>query len=122
MSTHMLTTEELLHETPEALNEEESVKDTHTLTPELLRKMNAYWRAANYVSVGQIYLYENPLLKEPLKLEHVKPLVVSHWGTTPGQNFIYVHLNRIIKKYDLNMFYIAGPGHGGPAIVGNVYL
>jgi xylulose-5-phosphate/fructose-6-phosphate phosphoketolase len=84
--------------------------------------MNAYWRAANYVSVGQIYLYENPLLKEPLKLEHVKPLVVSHWGTTPGQNFIYVHLNRAIKKYDLNMFYIAGPGHGGPAIVGNVYL
>jgi phosphoketolase len=70
--------------------------------------MNAYWRAANYVSVGQIYLYENPLLKEPLKLEHVKPLVVSHWGTTPGQNFIYVHLNRIIKKYDLNMFYVAG--------------
>ena len=84
--------------------------------------MNAYWRAANYLSVGQIYLYANPLLKEPLKLEHVKPLVVSHWGTTPGQNFIYVHLNRAIKKYDLNMFYIAGPGHGGPAIVGNVYL
>ena len=122
MPTDMLTTEELLHETPEALSKEESVKDSHTLTPELLRKMNAYWRAANYVSVGQIYLYENPLLKEPLKLEHVKPLVVSHWGTTPGQNFIYVHLNRVIKKYDLNMFYIAGPGHGGPAIVGNVYL
>src|ERR1035437_7898550 len=92
------------------------------LSPELLRKMNAYWRAANYLSVGQIYLYDNPLLKKPLKLSHVKPLVVGHWGTTPGQNFIYVHLNRVIKKYDLDMFYIAGPGHGGPAIVGNVYL
>lgn len=93
-----------------------------TLSPELLQKINAYWRAANYLSVGQIYLYDNPLLKEPLKLEHVKPLVVGHWGTTPGQNFIYVHLNRVIKKYDLHMFYIAGPGHGGPAIVSNVYL
>ena len=93
-----------------------------TLTPDLLQKMNAYWRAANYLSVGQIYLYDNPLLKEPLKLSHVKPLVVGHWGTTPGQNFIYVHLNRVIKKYDLDMFYVAGPGHGGPAIVGNVYL
>ncbi len=93
-----------------------------TLSPSLLQKMHAYWRAANYLSVGQIYLYDNPLLKEPLKLEHVKPLVVGHWGTTPGQNFIYVHLNRIIKKYDLDMFYVAGPGHGGPALVGNVYL
>src|SRR5579871_3523331 len=92
------------------------------LSPELLRRMNAYWRAANYLSVGQIYLYDNPLLKEPLTLAHVKPLVVGHWGTTPGQNFIYVHLNRVIKKYDLDTFYIAGPGHGGPAIVGNVYL
>ncbi len=87
-----------------------------------LRRTNAYWRAANYLSVGQIYLYDNPLLKQPLKLSHVKPLVVGHWGTTPGQNFIYVHLNRIIKKYDLDMLYVAGPGHGGPAIVGNVYL
>ena len=84
--------------------------------------MDAYWRAANYLSVGQIYLYDNPLLKEPLKLSHVKPLVVGHWGTTPGQNFIYVHLNRVIKKYDLDMFYVAGPGHGGPALVGNTYL
>jgi xylulose-5-phosphate/fructose-6-phosphate phosphoketolase len=92
------------------------------LSREQLRKIHAYWRAANYLSVGQIYLYDNPLLKEPLKLSHVKPLVVGHWGTTPGQNFIYAHLNRVIKKYDLNMFYIAGPGHGGPAIVGNVYL
>ena len=92
------------------------------LDPDELHKMNAYWRAANYLSVGQIYLYGNPLLREPLTLAHVKPLVVGHWGTTPGQNFIYVHLNRVIKKYDLNMFYIAGPGHGGPALVGNTYL
>src|SRR5271154_1636622 len=91
----------------------------NTLSPELLYKINAYWRAANYVSVGQIYLYDNPLLKRPLQLSDVKPLVVSHWGTTPGQNFIYVHLNRVISKYDLDMFYVAGPGHGGPAIVGN---
>ena len=104
MPTEILTTEDLLHETPDAIAKEESLKGGSTLTSDLLRRMNAYWRAANYVSVGQIYLYENPLLKEPLKLEHVKPLVVSHWGTTPGQNFIYVHLNRIINKYDLNMF------------------
>ncbi len=89
---------------------------------DLLRKMDAYWRAANYLSVGQIYLYDNPLLKEPLKLSHVKPTLLGHWGTTPGQNFIYVHLNRVIRKYDLNMIYIAGPGHGGPALVGNTYL
>jgi xylulose-5-phosphate/fructose-6-phosphate phosphoketolase len=84
--------------------------------------MDAYWRAANYLSVGQIYLYDNPLLRTPLELSHVKPLVVGHWGTTPGQNFIYVHLNRVIKKYDLDMFYVAGPGHGGPALVANTYL
>ncbi len=93
-----------------------------TLSTEELRKTNAYWRAANYLSVGQLYLRDNPLLHEPLKLSHVKSMLLGHWGTTPGQNFIYVHLNRVIKKYDLNMFYIAGPGHGGPAIVGNVYL
>ena len=87
-----------------------------------LNRMDAYWRAANYLSVGQIYLYGNPLLREPLKLAHVKPLVVGHWGTTPGQNFIYVHLNRVIKKFDLDMFYVAGPGHGGPALVANTYL
>jgi xylulose-5-phosphate/fructose-6-phosphate phosphoketolase len=92
------------------------------LTQDDLRKTDEYWRAANYLSVGQIYLYDNPLLREPLTLAHVKPLVVGHWGTTPGQNFIYVHLNRVIKKYDLDMIYVAGPGHGGPAIVGNVYL
>ena len=95
---------------------------TGPLSPELLHRMDAYWRAANYLSVGQLYLYDNPLLKKPLELSHVKPLVVGHWGTTPGQNFIYVHLNRVIKKYDLDMFYIAGPGHGGPALVGNTYL
>jgi xylulose-5-phosphate/fructose-6-phosphate phosphoketolase len=95
---------------------------TSPLSPELLHKMDAYWRAANYLSVGQIYLYDNPLLKKPLELAHVKPIVVGHWGTTPGQNFIYVHLNRVIRKYDLDMFYIAGPGHGGPALVANTYL
>jgi xylulose-5-phosphate/fructose-6-phosphate phosphoketolase len=92
------------------------------LTTPMLRKMNAYWRAANYLSVGQIYLCDNPLLKRPLQLTDVKQLLLGHWGTTPGQNFIYVHLNRIIKKHDLNMLYISGPGHGGPAVVGNVYL
>jgi xylulose-5-phosphate/fructose-6-phosphate phosphoketolase len=92
------------------------------LSPDLLRKMNAYWRAANYLSVGQIYLYDNPLLKRPLELTDVKHMLLGHWGTTPGQNFIYVHLNRVIKKYDLNMIYVSGPGHGGPAIVGNTYL
>jgi xylulose-5-phosphate/fructose-6-phosphate phosphoketolase len=86
------------------------------------RQLDAYWRAANYLSVGQIYLYENPMLREPLTLAHVKPLVVGHWGTTPGQNFIYVHLNRAIKIHDLDMIYIAGPGHGGPALVANTYL
>jgi xylulose-5-phosphate/fructose-6-phosphate phosphoketolase len=95
---------------------------TNTLSPDLLRKMDAYWRAANYLSVGQIYLYANPLLREPLTLAHVKPLVVGHWGTTPGQNFIYTHLNRVICKYDLDMFYVAGPGHGGPALVASTYL
>ena len=92
------------------------------LSAEELRLTDAYWRAANYLSVGQIYLYDNPLLREPLMLAHVKPLVVSHWGTTPGQNFIYAHLNRAIKRHDLDMFYVAGPGHGGPALVANTYL
>src|SRR5881394_2150539 len=92
------------------------------LSPEELRKMNAYWRAANYLSVGQIYLYANPLLREPLKLEHVKPRLLGHWGTTPGLNFIYVHFNRLIKKYDLNVIYVCGPGHGGPGMVANTYL
>jgi xylulose-5-phosphate/fructose-6-phosphate phosphoketolase len=93
-----------------------------TLSPELLKKMDAYWRAANYLSVGQIYLCDNPLLREPLKPENIKARLLGHWGTTPGQNFIYVHLNRAIKKYDLDMIYIAGPGHGGPALVASTYL
>jgi xylulose-5-phosphate/fructose-6-phosphate phosphoketolase len=105
-----------------AVETEKINKTDEPLTLELLRNMNAYWRAANYLSVGQIYLYDNPLLREPLKLSHVKPTLLGHWGTTPGQNFIYVHLNRVIKKYDLDMIYIAGPGHGGPALVGNTYL
>jgi xylulose-5-phosphate/fructose-6-phosphate phosphoketolase len=92
------------------------------LSPDLLRKMNAYWRAANYLSVGQIYLYDNPLLKKPLTLEHIKPRLLGHWGTTPGLNFIYVHLNRVINQYDLNVIYVTGPGHGGPALVANTYL
>ncbi|UNU23847.1 phosphoketolase family protein [Microcoleus vaginatus] len=92
------------------------------LTDSELHKMNAYWRAANYLSVGQIYLLDNPLLKEPLKIEHVKPRLLGHWGTTPGLNFIYVHLNRLIKAQDLNTIYIAGPGHGGPGLVANTYL
>ena len=93
-----------------------------TPSTELLSQMDAYWRAANYLSVGQIYLYDNPLLKEPLRPEHIKPRLLGHWGTTPGQNFVYVHLNRIIRDYGLNMIYISGPGHGGPAVVANVYL
>src|SRR3982751_4220479 len=84
--------------------------------------IDAYWRAANYLSVGQKYLYDNPLLKEPLTREHVKPRLLGHWGTTPGLNFIYVHLNRLIRKHDLSVLYIAGPGHGGPALVANTYL
>jgi len=87
-----------------------------------LEAMDAYWRAANYLSVGQIYLYDNPLLQKPLSKEHVKPRLLGHWGTTPGLNFLYVHLNRLIKKYDLNMIYIIGPGHGGPGLVANAYL
>jgi xylulose-5-phosphate/fructose-6-phosphate phosphoketolase len=92
------------------------------LASEELRKIDAYWRAANYLSVGQIYLFDNPLLKQPLTLDHIKPRLLGHWGTTPGLNFIYVHFNRIIKKYDLNAIYIAGPGHGGPGVVANTYL
>ncbi|WP_414566779.1 MULTISPECIES: phosphoketolase [unclassified Anabaena] len=99
-----------------------STPQTKPLTDGELHKINAYWRAANYLSVGQIYLLDNPLLREPLKQEHVKPRLLGHWGTTPGLNFIYVHFNRIIKKYDLNAIYIAGPGHGGPGLVANTYL
>src|SRR6202020_2644201 len=95
---------------------------TPALDADLARRIDAYWRAANYLSVGQIYLCDNPLMKEPLKLEHVKRMLLGHWGTTPGQNFIYTHLNRVIKKYDLDMIYMSGPGHGGPAVVAGTYL
>src|SRR3990167_2999594 len=87
-----------------------------------VKKMDAYWRATNYLAVGQIYLYDNPLMRRALSQKDIKPLLMGHWGTSPGQNFIYVHLNRIIKKYDLDMIYISGPGHGGPALLANTYL
>ncbi|MDP3155812.1 MAG: phosphoketolase family protein [Archangium sp.] len=93
-----------------------------TLSPELLRKMDAYWRATNYLSVGQIYLFDNPLLRRRLALSDIKHMLLGHWGTTPGQNFIYVHLNRVITKFDLDMIFVSGPGHGGPAVVANTYL
>src|SRR5689334_23530266 len=92
------------------------------LSEEELGLIDAYWRAANYLSVGQIYLLANPLLREPLRAEHIKPRLLGHWGTTPGQTFIYAHLNRVITEHDLNMMYIAGPGHGGPALVAHAYL
>src|SRR6202521_4179571 len=110
MASATITGPAMPHESKRPLSEEE------------LGKMHAYWRAANYLSVGQIYLLVNPLLKEPLKLEHVKPRLLGHWGTTPGLNFIYVHFNRLIKKYDLNVIYVTGPGHGGPGLVANTYL
>jgi xylulose-5-phosphate/fructose-6-phosphate phosphoketolase len=90
---------------------------TCTLSDQERSLMDAYWRAANYLSVGQIYLFGNPLLKQPLANEHIKPRLLGHWGTTPGLNFIYAHLNRVIKAHDLNMIYITGPGHGGPGLV-----
>src|SRR5438445_6844692 len=96
--------------------------ETGVLSQEELEKIDKYWRAANFLAVGQIYLLDNALLREPLALEHVKPRLLGHWGTTPGLNFIYVHLNRVIKAHDLNVIYICGPGHGGPAIVSNTYL
>ncbi|HKG45446.1 MAG TPA: phosphoketolase family protein [Pyrinomonadaceae bacterium] len=98
------------------------MQEAKQLSADEVRLLNAYWRAANYLSVGQIYLYENPLLREPLTLDHVKPRLLGHWGTTPGLNFIYVHLNRVIKLRDLNMIYVTGPGHGGPGLVANTYL
>ena len=99
-----------------------NIEEKKPLTIDYIKRMDAYWRAANYLSVGQLYLLDNPLLEEPLKKQHIKKKIVGHWGTVPGQNFIYVHLNRIIKKYDLNMIYISGPGHGGNALVSNAYL
>jgi xylulose-5-phosphate/fructose-6-phosphate phosphoketolase len=105
--------------------EQQSTSETlmpDPLSPDLLRKMHAYWRAANYLSVGQIYLQDNPLLESPLRLEHIKPRLLGHWGTTPGLNFLYVHLNRLIVENDLNMVYVIGPGHGGPGLVAQTYL
>jgi xylulose-5-phosphate/fructose-6-phosphate phosphoketolase len=98
------------------------IKKNMPLSPDALKNIDAYWRAANYLSVGQLYLRDNPLLKEPLQLGHIKNMLLGHWGTTPGQNFIYTHLNRVINKYDLDMIYISGPGHGGPAVVAGTYL
>src|SRR5271170_2940363 len=95
---------------------------TATLSDDECAGIDAYWRAANYLSVGQIYLYDNPLLRKPLAREHIKPRLLGHWGTSPGQSFIYVHLNRLINQHDLSMIYVSGPGHGGPAIVANTYL
>ena len=98
------------------------IASSNVLSPASLKALDAYWRAANYLSVGQIYLYDNPLLKVPLSLAHIKPRLLGHWGTTPGLNFIYVHLNRVIKNHDLNVVNITGPGHGGPGLVANAYL
>ena len=105
---------------PQTLTREDPL--TVPLDPQELSRINRYWEAANYLSVGQIYLHANPLLREPLKIEHIKPRLLGHWGTTPGLNFVYVHMNRVIRKYDLNAIYICGPGHGGPGMVANTYL
>ena len=94
----------------------------HVLNEKELLDLDAWWRASNYLAVGQLYLLDNPLLREPLKPEHIKRKIVGHWGTVPGQNFIYTHLNRVIKKYDLDMIYLSGPGHGGNAMVAQTYL
>lgn len=100
----------------------QSSGEQQPLSADELRKINAYWCAANYLSVGQIYLRDNPLLKQPLTLAHIKPRLLGHWGTTPGLNFIYAHVNRVIKTQDLNVIYITGPGHGGPGLVANAWL
>jgi len=115
----MTATEEMMQIQSNGQAQQEALQP---LSADELRRMNAYWRAANYLSVGQIYLLDNPLLKEPLTLEHIKPRLLGHWGTTPGLNFIYVHFNRVIKTHDLNVIYVCGPGHGGPGIVANTYL
>src|SRR5271163_2126012 len=111
-----------LEERPATLSPDLPEEMPPALPPDLLEKMDAYWRAANYLSVGQIYLKDNPLLESRLKLEHIKPRLLGHWGATPGLNFLYVHLNRLIKENDLNMMYVIGPGHGGPGIVAMTYL
>ena len=98
------------------------IAETARLNEQDLELIDAYWRAANYLSVGQIYLLDNPLLREPLRPEHVKPRLLGHWGTTPGLNLLYAHMNRVIKQRDLNALYVTGPGHGGPGLVANAYL
>jgi xylulose-5-phosphate/fructose-6-phosphate phosphoketolase len=122
MSASIENGKEDLGMTAESATAQKLVVNTQPLSAEDLRKMNAYWRAANFLSVGQIYLFDNPLLRRPLKAEDVKPRLLGHWGTTPGLNFIYVHLNRLIRQHDLNVIYITGPGHGGPGLVANTYL
>src|SRR5581483_5258327 len=92
------------------------------LHEDLLERMQRYWQAANFLTIGQIYLCENPLLREPLRPEHIKPRLLGHWGTSPGLNLLYAHLNRVIRRDDLNVLFLAGPGHGGPAVVANTYL
>src|SRR5499433_3566303 len=108
--------------TPGPTPRDQEAKMANALSDKERGLIDKYWRAANYLSVGQIYLYDNPLLKQPLTKAHIKPRLLGHWGTTPGLNFIYVHLNRVIKKHDLDMVYVTGPGHGGPGIVANAYL
>ena len=105
-----------------AANSEDGRRQSEPLSPDLLQRMQRYWQAANYLTIGQIYLKENALLQEPLLAGHIKPRLLGHWGTSPGLSFIYVHLNRLINEQDANIIYLAGPGHGGPAIVANVYL
>src|SRR5579863_7820614 len=113
---------ELFHNEVMAVETASEMIQGTPLSIEELSKMHAYWRAANYLSVGQIYLFDNPLLREPLSIEHIKPRLLGHWGTTPGLNLIYVHMNRVIKKFHLDAIFIAGPGHGGPGVVANTYL
>ena len=103
-------------------SEERAPRPKGPLSPEMLDKMNRYWRAANYLCIGQIYLLANPLLREPLKAEQIKPRLLGHWGTSPGQNFIYIHLNRLIREHDADIIYISGPGHGGPSLNACSYL
>jgi xylulose-5-phosphate/fructose-6-phosphate phosphoketolase len=112
----------LIERGPQVLDTQLITNSSGPLSSEQLRALDAYWRAANYLSVGQIYLLDNPLLREPLQIEHVKPRLLGHWGTTPGLNFIYAHMNRVIREHDLSALYVAGPGHGGPGVVANVYL
>src|SRR4051795_11713708 len=98
------------------------MNEVEVLSKAELASIDSYWRAANYLSVGQIYLLDNPLLKEPLRIEHVKPRLLGHWGTTPGLNFVYAHMNRVIKAHDLDAIFVTGPGHGGPGVVANTYM